>query len=216
LQRPLILRRLPGPGWIVLIGGGEFSFGETREIDEFMVSRVPEANRRAAFIPAASGSSEYGSHFAQYLKTISPGLEVTNVPIYRQRDARRGRNIAAVREAGLIYVGAGVASLVVDALQNSPALEAMRDALADGAVVAGIGAGATAVAAIGFLPGAAIQAPFEPERDLVLRSQMSDPQIEIGIGIPARTAVAVDAEGKTEIVGEGSLTVMRRATLTPG
>ena len=32
--------RIPGEptnGWLVLIGGGEFSFGETREFDEFLL-----------------------------------------------------------------------------------------------------------------------------------------------------------------------------------
>ena len=36
---------------LVLIGGGEFSFGETREIDEFLLRSMPAERRVVAFIP---------------------------------------------------------------------------------------------------------------------------------------------------------------------
>ena len=29
-------------GWIVLIGGGEFSFGDTEEVDRFLVTKMPD------------------------------------------------------------------------------------------------------------------------------------------------------------------------------
>jgi cyanophycinase-like exopeptidase len=210
MQQPLILNRPAGRGWIVLIGGGEFSFGETREIDESILSRMPEGNRRVAFIPAASGSAEYGGHFAAYLRSIAPDIEVASVPIYRQRDARRGRNVGIVRDAGLIYVGGGVPSLAVDALRDTPALEAILSAAASGAAVGGIGGGASALAMLGMLPATAIQAPYDNDREPVLRAHFADPTVEIGIGIPPRTAVAVGEGGRVEILGEGSLTVMRR------
>src|SRR4030081_1149516 len=53
---------------LVLIGGGEFSFGETREIDEFLLRSMPADRRTVAFIPAASGSAEYAVHFGKYLQ----------------------------------------------------------------------------------------------------------------------------------------------------
>ena len=48
---------------LVLIGGGEFSFGETREIDELLLSRIVPERRMVAFLPTASGSGEYATHF---------------------------------------------------------------------------------------------------------------------------------------------------------
>jgi cyanophycinase-like exopeptidase len=81
----------------------------------------------------------------------------------------------------------------------------------DGGVVAGIGGGASALAALGLLPGTTIQAPFEPERDVLLRSQMTEPSASTGIGIPPRCALAIAPDGASEIVGEGSITVMRKA-----
>ena len=38
------LRRIQGDGWLVLIGGGEFSFGETLEVDRAWLAK---ANARA-------------------------------------------------------------------------------------------------------------------------------------------------------------------------
>ena len=82
------LRRPAGGGWLVLVGGGEFSFGETLDADAawLEVSGAGGGGRRAGggttgggttgeaagghvgFIPAASGSVDYGHHFADYLE----------------------------------------------------------------------------------------------------------------------------------------------------
>ena len=59
------VRRLPGKGWLVLIGGGEFSFGETLGVDQVWLEKVPEGP--IGFLPTASGSTDYGHHFAEYL-----------------------------------------------------------------------------------------------------------------------------------------------------
>jgi uncharacterized membrane protein len=90
---------------LVLIGGGEFSFGETREIDEFLLRSMPADRRTVAFIPAASGSAEYAGHFGKYLEGIDPTVETVNVPIYRGRDSRRQKNLTLLQSAGVIYLG---------------------------------------------------------------------------------------------------------------
>ena len=74
---------------LVLIGGGEFSFGETREIDELLISRMPGDRRTIAFLPTASGSAEYAVHLGEYFRGIDPSVNVVNVPVYRGRDSRR-------------------------------------------------------------------------------------------------------------------------------
>src|ERR1051325_27105 len=42
---------------LVLIGGGEFSFGETREIDDFLLRHLQ--GRPVAFLPTASRPADY-------------------------------------------------------------------------------------------------------------------------------------------------------------
>src|SRR5688572_6888462 len=99
MQGP-VLPRIEGSGSIILIGGGEFTFGETREIDEFLISRLPVPNRPVAFIPADSGSTEYAVHLGRHFRTLATGIEVINVPIYRRRDGNRPKNLDLLRSAG--------------------------------------------------------------------------------------------------------------------
>ena len=216
-----------GAGSIVLIGGGEFSFGQTREFDDSILRQLSEGRRNGVFIPAASGSNEYGVHLAAYYRTIDPAFELTHLPIYRARDAKRGKHIHAIRDAGLIYLGGGAPNLLLEALMGSVALEAMRDALANGAVIAAIGAAASccgafaydpkkaaAVPALGFFPGAGIQAGFAAEDDIALRRLMMQPEVLTGVGIPAGAGVVFGPDETGQVLGEGSIAVVRRAPLT--
>src|SRR5438094_522133 len=56
---------------LVLMGGGGFSFGETREIDDFLLAHLER--KSVAFLPTASGSAEDARHFGAY-----PRRETTN------------------------------------------------------------------------------------------------------------------------------------------
>ena len=223
-MKPLSIPGTRTNGWIVLIGGGEFSFGETREIDQYILARVPSDRRSVAFLPTASGSVEYGLHFGNYLRTLEPGLEVVNVPVYRLRDGRRGRNLATIREAGLIYIGGGVIENLLGVLNGSPVVEALHEALQNNAVVAGIGAGASALGgwtagesggaleALGLVPECAVVAGFNPADDSSLRRLMSLPDVALGIGVPPVAALAIGPDRMGEIVGDEPVAVMRRSS----
>jgi len=209
---------------LVLIGGGEFSFGETREIDELILARMPRDRRNVAFLPTASGSAEYASHFGAYLTSIDPTVTVTNVPVYRGRDNRRQRNLDAILAAGLIYLGGGVTNNLLATLRESAAELALRDAAANGAVVAAIGAaassfgirardmrgGSAALEGLGWIEGAAIETGFDAENDTALRRLMSLPEVSLGLGIPAGTALVIGEDGVGEIAGAGSIAAFRK------
>ncbi|HUP45277.1 MAG TPA: Type 1 glutamine amidotransferase-like domain-containing protein [Thermoanaerobaculia bacterium] len=203
---------------LVLIGGGEFSFGETKEIDEYLLARMPHGNKRVAFLPTASGSAEYAAHFGKYLQTIDPDVETINVPVYRGRDTRRQRNLDQILSSGMIYLGGGVANQLMATLRESAAELAMREAASGGAVVAAIGAAAASfgswtggpMQALGWLPGVVVESGFDPADDTNLRRLMSIPEVTLGVGIPARTALAIHGSGRTEIVGEGQIAVVRK------
>src|SRR6185436_415219 len=128
---------------LALIGGGEFSFGETREIDELLLARMPADRRTIAFLPTASGSAEYAVHLGEYFRRLDPSVEVINVPIYRGRDARRPKNLNAILGAGMVYLGGGVTNNLLATIHQSPVDIAMRDAAEGGAVIAAIGAAAS-------------------------------------------------------------------------
>jgi len=209
---------------LVLIGGGEFSFGETREVDQYLLRAMPADRRTVAFIPAASGSAEYATHLGAYLKQIDPSVDTINVPIYRPRDARRQKNLNLLFGAGLIYLGGGVTNNLLAALYESAADLTMRDAAANGTVIAAIGAAAAcfgthardmrgvtaALPALGWLANTVVDTAFDPENDTALRRLMSIPEPRLGVGIPPSAALAIHGSGETEIVGSGNIAAFRK------
>jgi cyanophycinase-like exopeptidase len=209
---------------LVLIGGGEFSFGETREIDQLLLSRMPADRRTVAFLPTASGSAEYAAHFGAYLHGLDPTVTVVNVPIYRGRDSRRQKSLTAILNAGLVYLGGGVTNNLAPVLRESAAELAMRDAASNGVVIAAIGAAAScfgthardmrgnssAIAALGWLANTVIDTAFDPQNDTALRRLMSLPDVKLGLGIPPKTALVIGRDGSTEIVGDGQVAAFRK------
>jgi cyanophycinase-like exopeptidase len=206
---------------LVLIGGGEFSFGETREIDELLLAQLPPDRRTVAFLPTASGSAEYAQHLGKYFHEIDPSVETVNVPIYRGRDNRRQKNLNAILSAGMIYIGGGVTNNLLATLRESAAEIALRDAAANGAIIAAIGAAAScfgthardmrgvtaSVAAFGWLANTVIDAGFD---DTALRRLMSLPDVQVGVGVPARTALVIRSDGSTQVIGEGQIAAYRK------
>lgn len=209
---------------LVLIGGGEFSFGETREIDAELLAKMPPDRRTIAFIPTASGSAEYAQHIGKYFRELDSGVDVVNVPIYRGRDSRRQKSLNTIMNAGMIYLGGGVTNSLLETIRESPVDLALRDAAAHGAVVAAIGAAAScfgtqtrdmrgggALTGLGWLAGTAVETGFEPENDVTLRRLMSLPDVRLGLGIPARTAVVIGPGGAGTVIGEGQVAAFRKA-----
>jgi cyanophycinase-like exopeptidase len=224
MTQPLHLQLATPVTLLVLIGGGEFSFGETREIDEFLVRRMPPDRKTIAFLPTASASVEYAVYLGKYFKKIDPQIETINVPIYRGRDSRRQKNLNHLLAAGMIYVGGGVTNDLLATLRESPAEMALRDAAANGAVIAAIGAGAasfgtqtrdmrssaSALPALGWLQNTVVETGFDPQDDTMLRRLMSIPDVRAGIGIPPGTAVAIESGGTTSVLGSGNIAVFRK------
>lgn len=224
-MKPLHIDLNVGATMLVLIGGGEFSFGETREIDELLLRAMPADRRTVAFLPTASGSAEYATHLGKYFQSIDPSIETINVPVYRGRDSRRQKNLNAILAAGMVYLGGGVTNNLLTTLRESAAEIAMRDAAANGAVIAAIGAAAScfgthardmrgtasALPALGWLDRTVIDCATDPANDTMLRRLMSIEGTELGIGIPPKCALVVRGDGSTEIAGSGSIAVFRKA-----
>ncbi len=208
----MTIRRIEGGGWLVLLGGGEFSFGETLAADRAWLAKVPAAGA-IGFVPAASGSADYGRHFAGYLAETF-GREGDVVPVYRDRDARRARNCERIAECAGLYLGGGVTDHLLEALAGTPALQALAGKLAGGGVVVAIAAaaqalgqaarsllGRTVVPALGWLPGGAVEPNFDPGHERRLRQLLAAPGVEWGLGLPAGSAVLLGPAGVVETVG---------------
>ncbi len=202
---------LPGEGTLALIGGGEFSFGDTALVDGLWEERAEEGP--VGFVPAASGSSEYAEHFATYLDAAFE-RRVEMLPIYRQRDARRGKNAARIGECAAVYIGGGIADQLIEAFTGSPALAALEDRLRTGGVIVAIAAAAQAFGAVtrslrgdrmiegfGWLDKTAIEANFDPAHDRRLRRLLEEPGIDRGLGLPAGSALFFRPGGDPSAVG---------------
>ncbi|MEM7350023.1 MAG: Type 1 glutamine amidotransferase-like domain-containing protein [Acidobacteriota bacterium] len=219
------LARRPGAGWIVLIGGGEFSFGATEAIDRAWLDKT--ADGAIGFVPAASGSTEYGGHLATYLQE-SFGRTAETIPIYRPRDARRGKNSARIAAASTVYLGGGVTDRLLEAFRDTPALDALTAKLEAGGVVVAIAAaaqslgvvarslfGGGSIAGFDWLEGGVVETNFDPSHDRRLRRLLEHPQARWGLGLPAGSAVLLGPDDEVETIGkvfvlpdsEGDLTV---------
>lgn len=229
------LQRIAGNGWLALLGGGEFSFGETEAADRAWLAKVDAAPpmlaagageegeeaarelRPIGFIPAASGSEDYGEHFLTYLdEEFDRPLEV--IPVYRSRDARRRRNCERIEEMTAVYLGGGVTDQLLEALAGSAAEEALRLRLQEGGVVVAIAAAAQAlgewarslyrgdhVPGLGWLPEGVVEPNFDPGHARRLRRLLSRPHVSWGLGLPAGSAVLLGPGGAVETVGPAYL-----------
>jgi cyanophycinase-like exopeptidase len=200
-----------GKGWLVLLGGGEFSFGETEGVDRAWLAKAPPGP--VGFIPAASGSDDYPRHFATYLREVFE-REVEIIPIYRARDGRRGRNGERIRDVAAVYIGGGVPDHLLEAIRETPAEEALAQKIADGGVVVAIAAAAQCagkfarsifkgdlIAGFGWLPEAVVEPNFDPAHDRRLRKMLTAEGVEVGLGIPAGSAVLLGPDGVIEVAG---------------
>ncbi len=205
------IRRIRGAGWLALLGGGEFSFGETEEADHAWLARTPPG--KVGFLPAASGSTEYGEHFATYLRDAFD-REVETIPVYRGRDGRRGKNRQRIEDVAAVYLGGGVPDQLLDAVRETPCADALVAKLQSGGVLAAMAAaaqcagqvarsmfGGGAIPGLGWLPGGVVEPNFDPAHDRRLRQLLEQSAVSWGLGIPARSAVLLGPEGEAEIHG---------------
>ncbi|NHZ73201.1 MAG: type 1 glutamine amidotransferase-like domain-containing protein [Nitrospirae bacterium] len=205
------IQRIGDQGWLVLLGGGEFSFGETLELDKIWVSKLAEGP--VGFLPTASGSTDYAANFSLYMQE-SFGREVTRIPIYRPRDARRQKNVERIEQASAIYIGGGITDQLVETLEGSPALEALGRRLSSGGLVVAIAAATQAFGMLvrslvgrdflpgfGWLPDGVVEPNFDPGHDRRLRELMSQEGVQWGLGLPAGSAVLLGPGEQQEILG---------------
>jgi len=200
-----------GDGWLALLGGGEFSFGETVDADAAWIAKAPPGS--VGFVPAASGSTDYGEELAAYLEDEFERAAET-IPIYRPRDARRGKNAERLRSVAAVYLGGGIADRLIEALSDSPAHEALLERLRTGGVVVTIAAAAQAlgvavrsiapgrvIPGLGWLVGGVVEPNFDPGHDRRLRTLLAEPGVSWGLGIPSGAAVLLGPGGAVELVG---------------
>ena len=220
---------MPGP--IVLVGSGEFTLA-MRDLDRDLLAATGRRRPRVAIVPTASwpdGEATFrrwidrgSAHFAAL------DAEVEGVEIRTRDDALHGVCAQAIGEADLVYLSGGKAGHLLDALEGTPAAQAIWDVHARGGTVVGCSAGAMVLAArqprigkrrlrfpfgwrdaLGLVPGVAVLPHYDafPEV-LAVAAALLAPRGSVVLGIDEETA-AIGQDGTWRVQGRGRVTVWR-------
>lgn len=126
-------------GTLALVGGGGFSDGCS--FDSGLLES--SGGREVAFLPTGAAYENPDRLVAaarQWFDGLGAGL--VEVPVLTRADAMSAVNVDLVRKARFIYVAGTSAMHLRSVLKDSPVYEAILAAHDDGAVLAGISAGA--------------------------------------------------------------------------
>ena len=124
---------------IFLIGGGEIAKGETKEIDETIKKSANEGSSFVFFGTAAGDAEGYGDIIN---KTFGDYFDVIFATEAKEREFSEN----AIRNASVIYLGGGTTKLLMDHFEKWNLVPLLVEAINRGVVVAGMSAGAQALA----------------------------------------------------------------------
>lgn len=126
---------------IVAIGGGEISLGETRVIDEYIVSLSEALMPRVLFIPTASGDAPgYIDCFTRAYADL--GCRVDTLRLYGSAADTDEMIASKFRAADIVYVGGGDTEMMLNKWHARGVDALLRDAYDRGVILSGLSAGA--------------------------------------------------------------------------
>jgi cyanophycinase len=212
-------------GPLALVGGDEFQPGNERQ-DEILRDACGD---RPAYV-LATAAQDYAAAAVETARRwfSGRGLEIRELQVRSKEDARSAEIAAAAERAGLVYIAGGDPGWVVEVLRATPVWKAIASAWRAGAALAGSSAGAMAlcqwclvqttwpgevqersVDALGLIPGCAVLPHFDVLGDAWIpwAQEGLDQQAKV-VGIDERTA-AVLRDGRWEVFGPGSVTILR-------
>lgn len=126
-------------GNIYLLGGGEIGNGETKLVDDFILTHSKK-DGVVLFIGVASGDSE------GYFETFKKVYGINNKTIFITAKYNEQEFAKAVNEAKIIYLGGGSTELLLNQLKKWNASKILTDAIKNGTDVVGMSAGAYVLA----------------------------------------------------------------------
>jgi len=219
-------------GVLALVGSGEFT-PAMDEVDRDLLVSIGRKRPRVAIVPTASwpdGEPVFMRWAAQgEAHFVNLGAEPVPVLIHDRATADDPAAADAISTADLIYFSGGKPGHLLEALRDTAAGAALRDAHARGAVIAGCSAGAMVLGAHqlrmggrGFLQppigwqdglGLAPRLVIVPHYDafpetLVLPLALAAPEDALVAGIDEETAM-VGRDGSWLVRGRGRVTIWR-------
>jgi cyanophycinase len=208
----------PGPGPIALVGGNEWTEGCDFDAELLKASGADEV----LILPTAA-AYEHPEHAVRtaeaWFSTL--GAHATGLMVLGRTDAEDPENAAVVRSASFIYLGGGSPMHLRSVLKGSALWDALVDAWRNGAVVAGSSAGAMVLTdpmvdprggaltvGLGMIENLAVIPHFgEENAEKVHRSvTLAAPGVPV-VGVPERTALIRDPDGRWRQSGAGEVQV---------
>ncbi|HEX5747175.1 MAG TPA: cyanophycinase [Archangium sp.] len=209
-------------GHLLLIGGGF----KPPEVLKRFVELAGGAERPVVVFPMASEESRpSGEELKKQLEAVG-AKEVRVVHLDERRDALKPEVVEAVKGAGGVFFGGGDQNRIAQRLVDTPVLQALRELLARGGVVAGTSAGAACQSevmfvgegdetvlrasnivttrGIGLWPGTIVDSHFmaRKRQGRLVNLVAEHPEL-LGVGIDEATAAWVKPDGTLEVVGQG-------------
>lgn len=226
---------MPQAGSILAVGGAEDKF-DKRVILQRFLEEAGGAEARIAIVPTASTIPEKRSAFYQEVFSGLGARESFPVPIASRAEALEAANAELISRSTGVFLTGGDQSRLVSILGDTPALDAIRGRLADGHVVGGTSAAASAFSftmitgggtglcvrpdtvelGIGFgvLPELIIDQHFsQRERLGRLLSAIGMEPKRLGVGIDEDTAILSTGD-EIEILGSGQVFILDASQLS--
>ena len=217
----------PGPGHLVLIGGGEKPLAAMKKFVEL----AGGASAKVVVVPTASEDPDVGPYYTKLFREEHGVKDVAILPIKTREDAGR-RDLAekAAKAKGIFFAG-GDQARITKALLDTPVGKAIEAAFDGGAVVGGTSAGTACQSALmitgegdfkavrasvvelarglGFFRGVIVDQHFVARQRLnrLLTVILEHPDL-IGVGVDEDTAVWVKPDGTFEVLGDRSVVVL--------
>ena len=219
---PVEAQNLVRGGHLLLIGGG---FKPMAVLKRF-VELAGGAEHPVVVFPMASEKSRpTGAELKKQLEEAG-AKHVHVVHVDERRDALKPEVVEAVKRAGGVFFSGGDQNRISQRLVDTPVLQALRELLARGGVVAGTSAGAACQSevmvvgegdetvlrasnivttrGIGLLPGTIVDSHFmaRKRQGRLVNLVAEHPEL-LGVGIDEATAAWVKPDGTLEVVGQG-------------
>jgi cyanophycinase len=210
-------------GYLLLEGGAEFG-GRMRDPDLKAIELAGGSEAPIRIIPTAAAPDNNheraGNNGIRWFQSLG-ARDVGSVPLIDKASANDENIAASLREAKLIYMLGGFTGYLGETLKGSLAWQAVLEAYATGAVVAGSSAGAMVMCEFYYDPSRgqvvdglnlvpnAIVMPHYNTFGKSWASRLLEMSKVTLIGIDERTGMLDDSAGTWTVYGAGNVTLYR-------
>jgi cyanophycinase len=142
-------------GYLLLEGGAEFG-GHMSEPDRRAIELAGGPSAQISIIPTAAAPDNNhqraGRNGVNWFRNLG-AINVESLPLIDKTSANDPSIASAIRQSRLIYMLGGFTGYLGETIKDSASLQAMLEAYANGAVIAGSSAGAMVMCQYYFDPG---------------------------------------------------------------